>query len=418
MTRPTGHSLRVLIFGFYGMGNLGNEACLGGFLRGLRAILPQARPWCLGTNPEEVAAQHDIPARTLMVGGPVHLPLGRRVLARLLDVPRTWWLVGAADVIVVPGAGTLESSLGAANPFGLPYWMFVLGVMARVRRRPMMMLSIGAEKPRHWLTAFFFRRIMAATAYRSFRDQGSAEAVRTLTHGRVTGPVYPDLAFGLPRHSGGVERVPGRVVVGVIKVGPPHRSSVATAYESGLVKVLSVLAAAGDTIRLVVGDVADFPIAERLAKQARDLSGVSAERVAVARAEDQAALVMEMSRAEVVIATRYHNVIAALQAGTPVVSLGYAEKHAALLDRFGLSGYHQSMEAFDADMLLRQVSELRARHGITDHNIVMTELENALNEQYRRLMPLLCRRSCLCDSGSSQRHPGEPIPTGPHRRCR
>jgi polysaccharide pyruvyl transferase WcaK-like protein len=382
----------VLIFGFYGMGNLGNEACLEAFLRGLRSVLPQARPWCLGANGSRVTSRHGIQARALMVGGPVHLPLARRVLARLFDVPRTWWLIGAADVIVVPGAGTLESSLGAANPLGLPYWMFVLAVMSRLRRRPLMMVSFGAEKPRHWLTAFFFRRVMRSTAYRSFRDEGSAQVVRTLTHGRANGPVYPDLAFGLPLPYDVGERVPGRVVVGIIKVGPPHDEAVAAAYESGLVKALTALATAGDTIRLVVGDVADFPIAERLAQQARDEARVSIEQVAVAQAEDQAALMVEMSSADVVVATRYHNVIAALRVGTPVVAVGYADKHAALLDRFGLSGYHQSMAELDPVLLIRQVSELRARGRIAGHDIVMRELEDSLAEQYRLLAPLMSSR--------------------------
>ncbi len=383
---------RVMVFGFYGMGNLGNEACLEAFLRGLRSVLPRARPWCVGTGPDRVTSQHGIPARVLMVGGPVHLPLGRRVLARLLDVPRIWWLVGRADVIVVPGAGTLESSLGAANPLGLPYWMFVLAVMSRLRRRRLVMVSFGAEKPRHWLTAFFFRHVMGSTAYRSFRDQGSADVVRSLTRGTVTGSVYPDLAFGLPLPPDVSERIPGRVVVGVIKVGSPHDPAVASAYESGLVKALTALADDGDTVRLVIGDVADFPIAERLAQQVCHDAGVSAERVAVAWAEDQAALMAEMSRAEVVVATRYHNVIAALRVGTPVVSLGYAGKHAVLLDRFGLSGYHQSMGEFDPELLLRQVSELRVRGGIAGHDAVMRELEASLEEQYRRLRPLLSSR--------------------------
>ena len=47
---------RVMVFGFYGMGNLGNEACLEAFLRGLRSVLPRARPWCVGTGPDRVTA--------------------------------------------------------------------------------------------------------------------------------------------------------------------------------------------------------------------------------------------------------------------------------------------------------------------------------------------------------------------------
>jgi len=50
------------------------------------------------------------------------------------------------------------------------------------------------------------------------------------------------------------------------------------------------------------------------------------------------------------------------------------------------------MEHFDPELLLRQVSELRARGGIADHDDVMRHLEESLGEQYRRLGPLLGSR--------------------------
>ena len=56
MRRRSGPS-RVLVYGFLGMGNLGNEASLAAFLGQLGTLRPEARAWCLGTGPDEVTRQ-------------------------------------------------------------------------------------------------------------------------------------------------------------------------------------------------------------------------------------------------------------------------------------------------------------------------------------------------------------------------
>ncbi len=97
----------------------------------------------------------------------------------------------------------------------------------------------------------------------------------------------------------------------------------------------------------------------------------------------------EMGRAEVVVASRYHNVIAALRVGVPVVSLGYAGKNAVLLERFGLDGLDQPIDSFDPDLLARQVTRARGLGRIPGHDRVMAELEASLSEQDAVLRRLL-----------------------------
>ena len=380
---------RVLCYGFLGMGNLGNEASLAAFLIQLRNLQPLARVWCLGTGPDDVTRQHGVPARSLTTGRP-GLPPVRRAFARLADIPRTWWLLGGTDVAVVPGMGVFESSLGAANPFGLPYWLFVLALGARIRRRPLIFLSVGADRPRHRVTAFFFRHTLRLATYCSFRDELSADAAREMAGSRLPAPVCPDLAFGLPLPAETGAPIPGRVVLGVMRFGPRDDPTAMDAYRAKLVGVVSTLVAAGDSVRLVIGDVADLPVAHEISEAARSSCGADAEQVAVSRADDQAGIMAEMARAEVVIASRYHNVIAALRVGVPTVSLGYAGKNAALLDLFALADRDQPIEDFDPDVLLRQVEEARtsSRDGLCS---VVEELQEALTEQQLRTAPLFGR---------------------------
>ena len=77
-------------------------------------------------------------------------------------------------------------------------------------------------------------------------------------------------------------------------------------------------------------------------------------RVTVSDAATLTAIMTEMARAEVVVASRFHNVICALKARRPTVSLGYAGKNERLLTEFGQPGRAQPMESFDLDTHLDQ----------------------------------------------------------------
>ena len=379
---------RVLVYGFLGMGNLGNEASLEAFLDGLATVRPDAEVWCLGTGPEDVERRHGLRARRLTLGSSGQ-SRSLRALTRLADLPRTWWLLGGTEAAVVPGMGVFESTLGAANPFGLPYWLFVLALAARLRRRPLLFLSVGADRPHHRMTAFFFRHTVRLATYCSFRDQLSEEAAHELGGLHDRAPVHPDLAFGLPLPPDAGEPVPGRVVVGVMRFGPRDDPGVMAGYEAKVADVVSTLARSGDTVRLVVGDLADLAVADSIARRAGEVPGTDASRIEVSDADDQAGLMSEMSRAEVVVASRYHNVLAALRVGAPTVSLGYAGKNAALLDRFGLGPYDQPIDCFDPATVLRQVAEVRGTGRSAERRQVQLALEESLNRQYQAVAPLL-----------------------------
>ena len=58
-------------------------------------------------------------------------------------------------------------------------------------------------------------------------------------------------------------------------------------------------------------------------------------------------LTEEMMRADVVIASRFHNLICALRLARPTVSIGYAKKNRDLMRALGLAGYCQDIEDLD-----------------------------------------------------------------------
>jgi polysaccharide pyruvyl transferase WcaK-like protein len=69
----------------------------------------------------------------------------------------------------------------------------------------------------------------------------------------------------------------------------------------------------------------------------------------------------ETAAADTVVATRYHNLVCALKAGTPTLALSYAAKSDALMERMGLGAYRHPAREVDADRLLGQFRALEQR---------------------------------------------------------
>ena len=61
-----------------------------------------------------------------------------------------------------------------------------------------------------------------------------------------------------------------------------------------------------------------------------------------------------------VVATRYHNVICALQLGKPTISLGYAKKNVVLMEDMGLPEFCQYADSIDVGKLIEQFTKLES----------------------------------------------------------
>lgn len=66
-------------------------------------------------------------------------------------------------------------------------------------------------------------------------------------------------------------------------------------------------------------------------------------------------LMQQIARTDVVIASRYHNVVCALAMKRPTISLAYASKNDALLLDTGLEAFCHQIESFDPATILSQV---------------------------------------------------------------
>ena len=390
MTQP--RPLRLGAFGFLGLGNLGNEGSFAALLEHLRSLDADVDVRCFAGDPEAVRREHGVEAVALMSHRPRPGAAGRseqvrKAWGRLVDGPRIWRLVGEVDVVVVPGMGVLEPVLGGANLWGLAYWQLLATIAARLRHRSFVLLSVGMGVPTDRRVRFYYRATLRLARYTTFRDRGSRTASAQIGGDAQPGTVTADLAFGLASPADAREPLPGRIVLGVMTPGTDGGdSSRVSVYTDEVSRAIVRLLDQGHSVRVVVGDLADRPLAERIAGIVlQHRPSVDETTFGVSHADTLRALMAEMVEAEVVVASRYHNLVCALLVGRPAVSLGYAPKNAELLADFGLPAYDQPMTDFDIDVLDRQVQELCEQRSALEPQLVRTleRMRAALDKQYR-----------------------------------
>ena len=119
---------RVALYGYLGSGNIGNDASLETVLAWLQSAHPDVEVRCITIAPDEVTARYGLPSVPLAWHSPVSggnrvTEALRKLLGRLLDIPRSYTLAGSVDAVIVPGMGVLEETLGV-RPWGLPLGSF------------------------------------------------------------------------------------------------------------------------------------------------------------------------------------------------------------------------------------------------------------------------------------------------------
>ena len=156
--------------------------------------------------------------------------------------------------------------------------------------------------------------------------------------------VYPDLAFALPTppESPSESKVVGLGVMAYYGGNEerPHADSIHACYVAKLKQFARWLAGDGWQIRLFIGDAVDEAVAREVMIDLRTVMPELDEQwVVYEQVQSLEELTIQMSKVGVVVATRYHNVVCALKASRPTISLGYAPKNGALMAQMGLEEF-------------------------------------------------------------------------------
>ncbi|PRX45618.1 polysaccharide pyruvyl transferase WcaK-like protein [Prauserella shujinwangii] len=386
-------SVRIGLFGLLGSGNLGNDGSFEAVLARLRAEHPDALLDCLCAGPGEVTARYGLPAAPLnwyrgeyeTVSGVRSVVL--KLVGKLADAVRTAAWVRGHDAVIVPGMGVLEATL-PLRPWGFPYSLFLLCAAGRVFGTRVALVSVGADRVNARATRWLITRAAALATYRSYRDELSRTALRRMGVDTSADDVYPDLAFALPAPAAAAPN--GTVGVGVIDFhGSDDERAEAdalyAAYLARMKRFVGKLVADGRPVRLFTGDVADQAVVDALRAE------IDSPLLSAARTTTIGELLREMSTVDVVVASRYHNVLSALRLGKPTLSISYAAKNDELMADLGVGEFRQPIRTLDVGLLLAQLADLEARSDRVRATLAgrNAELTRALDRQFAALSAAL-----------------------------
>jgi polysaccharide pyruvyl transferase WcaK-like protein len=368
---------KIAFFGWFGQGNLGNDITLQAILRHLRSLAPDDQFSCISDRLNAVAATYDIsplPSRTFTIKALAHCgSLVTRASILLTDIGgelRQWLysvkVLRTADALIVPGTGLLTDAYTLL--YWGPYDMFRWSVAAKLCRCKLLFVSVGAGPIYGRGGRFFVKTALSLADYRSYRDESTRQQLEGIGFRAHKDPVYPDLAFSLPRSliplghgGGGRRRVVGlglMVYAGKYGVESPA-GALNRVYLGTLAEFAKWLLAHDYDVRLLIGDLTDTQVTQEFKALLKDRSVFyDDDRISDAPIVSVEDLLEQLAATDLVVATRFHNVVLALLLAKPVIAVSFHHKCASLMSQMGLSEYCQDINQLTLSGLIAQFSKL------------------------------------------------------------
>ena len=286
-----------------------------------------------------------------------------------------------------------------------------------------MFLSVGASRLDHPLSRWLVKVALSLADYRSYRDHFSQECLDGIGVNTSGDPVYPDLGFSFPRTK--LPGSPNRSRTGrVIGVGLMDYYGKESRRETGehiyytyietMARFTGWLLNQGYTVRLFIGDVSYDKRAKQDLIEAlgRDHVTYDGRRLIDEPVFSVEQLLAQLAATDMVVATRFHNVLLALLLNKPVVSISYDPKHYALMAGVGLAAYCLPIDDFDFQKLIEQFTRSEA-NGETVKADLMWRVEQyrqVLDEQYATIFKAVSGTGVVAPRKSLQSHTLGPPP--------
>lgn len=355
---------RIALFGLFGAGNFGNDGSLEAAIGAIKARAPDAHLVCLCSHPHVVSATYRIPAICYF---PPPLKqrhwqyinaVSKNSLNKIRGVLWLWRVLAKHEMVIIPGTGILDDF--GERPFAMPFLLFALGVLTRVRRIKLAYLSVGAGPIEHPLSRFFMKWAARLATYICFRDQASKDFMRSIGLRCSDAPVVADIAFLLTPPSA---RQPGAEItvgLGLMTYRGWKGTSEAAydAYVQTMTEICLHFLEAGACVRLLRGEAGDDRAVTDVMQNIAAIRSDLVQRLARESAADLHEVMDVFARTDVAVVTRFHNLVCALNVGRPTYAFGYSSKTSSLLERAGLGDFEQSVDDIDLTAAIGGIERL------------------------------------------------------------
>ena len=392
-SKMTSREPRIILYGHFGSGNIGNDSSLEAMLHAIKKYRPTAEVICICNGPQVVKERFGI--ETMQIG-PTHTderPSSRlkRIWHRISTEIEFWlkrprWFQ-AGDQFIVVGTGAVDD-MAVKHPWNAPYELYKWCSVAKMGGAQVVFLSVGVGPIVNQISRFLMLRALRMADYRSYRETAAFNYLHRVGFNTARDVLYPDLVFSLPVEavlSMKVTNPPKVVGLGLInyygwRYDPERGEAIYQEYLSKIKRFAAWLLMKRYTIRIICGDAIDQRPVQEVMDHLTQENTDWQKKLIIEKIENVNELFAQIAQTDIVVASRFHNVLCALMLERPVISLGYHEKNANLMAEMGLENYDQHIECFTFEKLVEQFECYAA-----EMEKVVKRIHNK-NEQYHQLL--------------------------------
>ncbi|MEW5763106.1 MAG: polysaccharide pyruvyl transferase CsaB [Bacillota bacterium] len=327
----------IIISGYYGFKNSGDEAMLCAIINALREKIPGVEIVVLSHRPAETAAE-----------------FGVRAVSRWNPF-RLWRELGAADLLLSGGGSLLQDVTG---PFSILYYLGVI-YLARLRGRKVCLYGQGVGPLRYLHSRWLTRRIVSRVDLVTLRDPASRQELEGLG---VKAPIYvtADPVLGVSTTPGDLAR--GREILARAGGGGQPALGISLRPWAGAPRLVEVFAALGDRLSRAGWDIVFVPMqgAADLAVIRQVTAKMREKSIVLDRVGGFRDLMAVAGCFAVAVGMRLHFLVFAALAGVPVIGLGYDPKVNRFLEQVGM-GPAEDLAGVAPERLEARVREFAAQ---------------------------------------------------------
>lgn len=303
------HSTKsVVISGYYGFDNLGDEAILEQLCKELRQINPSIKICVLSQNPTSTSQKYDVES------------ISRWNTAQIYQS------LSDADLFISGGGGLFQDSSSIKSVI---YYAFLF-FLARIKRVPIFVYAQGIGPLKSSFSRFLTKASMTLAACISVRDQKS---VAILKNWNIDSHLTADPVWGLNKdsvHSDTNNGAHNNLRIGISlrqcdALNDSWLDSITTTLQKLLPKDCLI-------IPLILQESLDKPVIESVVKK---LDNVNLEQINLKPDDLPSKWMNAIAGLDLVIAMRLHALIMALKAGIASLALSYDPKVSNVAIDFG-----------------------------------------------------------------------------------
>ena len=365
----------------FGIGNLGNEASLASAVERLTGTELPLDLVCICRIEDPVRLEHGIetyptridPKMPWVVSAPRPIRLVMRIPLEMIRIVRATAFLRRTDIVIVPGTGMLDDF--GLSPLEEPFDLWIWSTLARITRTPFWFVSVGAGP----IDGRVSRMLMLSATRRSwisYRDEGSRAFMASIGHDVSGETVVPDLVFSMrpSDRSNGARDAHDRslgttVGLGVMaydgwRRGDAKAGTIRFEYVKKMIELCLWFLERGWTVSLLIGEDSDLAVIDEVRAEVTRRLGASPTALVAEAIGSFSDLMEVVSGVDLVVATRFHNVVAALICEKPVISLEYAAKNSRVMEECGLGDFCHHAETFSVDAVTADVERSLATFDV------------------------------------------------------